>query len=116
MEKCLSESIINDNFEQKPSKDKLYHIHSEIDLWINITITEILNYNDLLSKELREYIKSNKKYNYNNLEEKLNNDFPQLKDYQTVFEVNTRKIKRFKTLDENNIKSNDIINIFTIEN
>ena len=74
MEKCLSESIINDNFEQKPSKDKLYHIHSEIDLWINITITEILNYNDLLSKELREYIKSNKKYNYNNLEEKINNE------------------------------------------
>ena len=49
------------------------------------------------------------------LEEKLNNDFPQLKDYQTVFEVNTRKIKRFKTLDENNIKSNDIINIFTFD-
>jgi len=49
------------------------------------------------------------------LEEKLNNDFPQLKDYQTVFEVNTKKIKRFKTLDENNIKSNDIINIFTFE-
>ena len=49
------------------------------------------------------------------LEEKLNNDFPQLKDYQTVFQVNTRKIKRFKSLDENNIKSNDIINIFTFD-
>ena len=46
------------------------------------------------------------------LEEKLNNDFPQLKDYQTVFEVNTRKIKRFKTLDENKIKGNDVINVF----
>jgi len=49
------------------------------------------------------------------LEEKLNNDFPQLKNYQTVFEVNTRKIKRFKTLDENMIKSNDVINIFTFD-
>ncbi len=49
------------------------------------------------------------------LEEKLNNDFPQLKDYQTVFEVNTRKIKRYKTLDENNIKTNDVINVFTFD-
>ena len=49
------------------------------------------------------------------LEERLYEDFPQFKDYETIFEVNTRRIKRFKTLDENNIKSNDIINIF-IEN
>ena len=46
------------------------------------------------------------------LEEKLNNDYPQLKNHETYFEVQTRRIKRFKTLDENNIKSNDIINIF----
>ena len=46
------------------------------------------------------------------LEEKLNNDYPQLKNHETYFEVQTRRIKRFKTLEENNIKSNDIINIF----
>jgi len=46
------------------------------------------------------------------LEEKLYNDFPKYKDYETYFEVNTKRIKRFKTLDENNIKSNDIISIF----
>ena len=46
------------------------------------------------------------------LEEKLNNDYPTLKDQETYFIVNGRKIKRFKTLDENNIKSNDIINVF----
>ena len=49
------------------------------------------------------------------LEEKLNNDFPELKNHETYFTVNTRKIKRFKTLEENKIKSNDIINIFIIE-
>ena len=49
------------------------------------------------------------------LEEKLNNDFPQLKDKETYFLVNGRRIKRFKTLDENKIKSNDIINLFLIE-
>ena len=49
------------------------------------------------------------------LEERLYEDFPQFKDYETIFEVNTRRIRRFKTLDENYIKSNDIINIY-IEN
>ena len=49
------------------------------------------------------------------LEEKLNNDFPKLKDYETYFEVNGRRIKRFKTLDENKIKNNDIVNIFLID-
>ena len=47
------------------------------------------------------------------LEEKLNNDYPELlKDKETYFIVNTRRIKRFKTLDENQIKGNDIINVF----
>ena len=49
------------------------------------------------------------------LEEKLYNDYPKYKDYDTFFQVNTRKIKRFKTIEENNIKSNDIISIFIIE-
>ena len=49
------------------------------------------------------------------LEEKLNNDYPQLKEHETYFLVNGRRIKRFKTLDENNIKSNDIINVFVID-
>ena len=49
------------------------------------------------------------------LEERLYEDFPQFKDYETIFEVNTRRIRRFRTLDENNIKNNDIVNIF-IEN
>ena len=49
------------------------------------------------------------------LEEKLNSNFPQLKEYETYFEVNGRRIKRFKTLDENNIQNNDIVNIFIID-
>ena len=46
------------------------------------------------------------------LEERLYKDFPMLKDYENFFEVKARRIKRFKTLDENNIKSNDLISIF----
>jgi len=46
------------------------------------------------------------------LEEKLNNDYPQLKDKETYFLVNGRRIKRFKTLDENQIKGGDVVNVF----
>ena len=49
------------------------------------------------------------------LEEILNNKFPLLKKHETYFMVNTRRIKRFQTLDENNIKDNDMINIFLID-
>ena len=45
----------------------------------------------------------------------LNNKFPDLKKHDTYYEVNTRRIKRFQTLEENNIKNNDMINIFLID-
>ena len=50
------------------------------------------------------------------LEERLYNDFPQFKNYETYFEVNTRRIKRFKTLEENNIKNKNKISMFIIDN
>ena len=49
------------------------------------------------------------------LEEKLYNDFPKFRNYETFFMVNAKKILRFKTLDENNIKNNDIIHLFVNE-
>ena len=49
---------------------------------------------------------------FTRIEEKLNNDFPILKEHETYFESNGKRIKRFKTLDENKIETNDIINIF----
>ena len=50
------------------------------------------------------------------LEEKLYDEYPDFKNYETYFEVKTKRIKRFKTLDENKIKNGDVINIFIIEN
>ena len=50
------------------------------------------------------------------LEERLYEDFPQFKEYETYFEVKTKRLKRFKTLKENKIKNNDIINMFIIDN
>ena len=49
------------------------------------------------------------------LEKRLYKDFPKFKDFNTYFEVNGHSIKRFKTMDENKIKNNDIINIFCDE-
>ena len=49
------------------------------------------------------------------MEEKLNDDFSKLKNCETYFEVNGRRVKRLKTWDENKIKSNDKINIFLID-
>jgi hypothetical protein len=46
------------------------------------------------------------------VEERLYNDFPQFKDYETFFNVKGKRIKRFKTIDDNKIKNNDVINIF----
>ena len=48
-------------------------------------------------------------------EERLYEDFPNFKKYETYFEVNGKRIKRFQTLSENNIIDKDIINIFIIE-
>ena len=49
------------------------------------------------------------------LEERLYNDFPQFKEHETYFEVKGKRIKRFKTLEQNLIKNNDIISMFIIE-
>ena len=49
------------------------------------------------------------------LEEKLYNDFPKYRNYETFYMVNARRIFRFKTLEENNIKNNDIISLFVNE-
>ena len=49
------------------------------------------------------------------LEERLYHDFPKYKNFETFFMVNTRRIFRFKSLEENQIKNNDIISLFTNE-
>ena len=66
---------------------------------------DIMNYN-LVCKNTDLFVK---------LEERLYNDFPQFKECETYFEVKTNRIKRFKTLEENKIESNDIINMFIVE-
>ena len=74
--------------------------------FVSMGIQGISNYN-LVCKNTDLFVR---------LEERLYEDFPQFKEYETYFEVKTRRIKRFKTLKENNIKTNDVINVFIIDN
>ena len=43
------------------------------------------------------------------IEEKIYNEYPKYKDYNTFLTVNGNTIKRFKTFAENKIKDGDII-------
>ena len=74
--------------------------------FVSMGFQDIINYS-LVCKNTDLFVR---------LEEKLNNDYVQLKDKETYFMANGRRIKRFKTLDENQIKSNDVINFFLIDN
>ena len=49
------------------------------------------------------------------LEVKIYEDYPEYKDEEIYFMKNGEKIKRFKSLDENNIKNNDILMLYTID-
>lgn len=48
------------------------------------------------------------------LEKKLYTEFPQFKEYNSKCYVNNKEIHKFKTIEENNIKNNDIISLFII--
>ena len=73
--------------------------------FVSMVNQDIMNYN-LICKNIDLFVR---------LEERLYEDFPQFKEYETYFVVNGKRIKRFKTLEQNNIKTNDIINIFIID-
>ena len=52
---------------------------------------------------------------FSSLEERVYKDFPQYRNVKKYFMVNNNRISESKTLEENKIKNNDIIYIFTIE-
>ena len=94
MEDDINESGIRDNFIKKSIPDRKYHIHSDINLWINLTITEILNYDKLFDNKL-SMIKDNKKddknYNYLEIEEKVKQE--KLEEIKKYIEENEKSNK-----------------------
>ena len=49
---------------------------------------------------------------FSSLEERLYQDFPNYRNVEKIFMVNANRISKNKTLEENNIKNNDIISLF----
>ena len=52
---------------------------------------------------------------FTKLEERLLIDYPRLRKHELIFEINGQKIQKNKTLKENNIKQNSIINVSTVK-
>jgi predicted RNase H-like nuclease (RuvC/YqgF family) len=70
-------------------------------------------FNTMQMQELNNYKLECKNVDiFMNLEEILHKRFPELKGYNKYYTVDTREIKKYLTLEQNNIKDNDIINIF----
>ena len=96
----LNNNLINNNYINAASVrpgEKIFSVN-----FVSMGFQDIINYS-LVCKNSDLFVR---------LEEKLNNDYPQLKDKETYFLVNGRRIKRFKTLDQNQIKGNDVVNLF----
>ena len=57
-----------DKFIKDYLPQKYFYRHSDIDMFVNITITQLLNYNELLSEPIKKYIQENfgKNYKYYN--------------------------------------------------
>ena len=89
--------------EATKSKDILFMKPGEKVISINFqsTVPTIFNYS-LPCKNTDIFIY---------VEEKLNEDFPQLKDRHYYLINRGNIIKRFKSIDDNNIKNNDVISI-----
>ena len=51
---------------------------------------------------------------FTKLEERLLKDNPNLRGKEIFFETNAQRVQKNKTLKENNIKQNSIINVFSV--
>ena len=95
---------IDDKFLRKFLSPKEYYNHCDIDLWINVTIVQLLNYNKLLDKNLYEFIQENKKYNYIEIREKINQEkLDSTKKLINSHKENAEKSKKEKSNTKNSI-------------
>ena len=95
----IGDSIQNEYLTLEPN-EKILAVN-----FVSMGLNDIGHYN-LICKNTDLFVK---------LEEKLYKDFPQFKEYETFFEVKGKRIRRFKTMDGNSIRNNDVISIFVNE-
>ena len=119
---------INSNDENKTLQNELNikidnsQINNSNNEIKNIKINNNINFDDIIRDKLIliKFITKDQKVGifltcknsdiFIKIEEKLYDKYPEYKEYNTYFTVNGRSVKRFKTIQENNIKNND--NIF----
>ena len=105
----LKKRINEFNNEVKSLKNKIRTLENDFNQIMTVNFVSLgssdIGHYSLLCKKTDLFVR---------LEERLYKDFPKLKNNKIVFEVSAKRINRFKTLDDNNIKNNEIINIFII--
>ena len=99
-QKLLSDTILNNKITSIKPGEEIISVN-----FVSMGNNDIGHYS-LICKNTDLFVR---------LEERLYEDFPEFKNYETYFEVKTKRIKRFKTIDENKIKSKDIITVFRVE-
>ena len=78
-----------------------------------VNFKDIVAINFVSSDQTIRYpMKCLKKDTFSRVEEKLYNIYPKLKEHDNFFLYNGRKILRFKTIEENNIRDGSIISMF----
>ena len=63
-EEYSSHALLVEKFKSDYLLQKFYYRHSDIDIYVNIIITELLNYNLLLSEEAKNFLQENFVNNY----------------------------------------------------
>ena len=87
---------IKEKFIKEYLPQKFYHRHSDIDIFVNITVTQLLNYNTLLNEESNKYIQSNfnDNYDYNYYDEIIEQQKQELLKFKE--DANAKNIKSEK--------------------
>jgi len=87
---------------------KFYYRHSDIDIFVNITITQLLNYDELLSEEIKKFIQENFGKNYKYYNEIIRQKNKALSSFKTNnIDNNTNNNTENKTEKKNSILSFD---------
>ena len=96
-EKDYNERLI-EKFKSDYLPQKFYYRHSDIDIFVNITLTQLLNYNLLPSEKIKNFLQKNTNNNY--------------KYYSEISAQQKKVIKSFK--NENNQEINNSIISFEL--
>ena len=99
---------IIETFRDDYLPQKFYYRHSDIDIFVNITITQLLNYDELLSEEIKKFIQENFGKNYKYYNEIIRQKNKALSSFKTNnIDNNTNTNTENKTEKKNSILSFD---------